>query len=170
MGALEKCRRGESDILPASAFRMLNSMKPSFALATRPPEVLKDNSQNERAWLFDTFVQPAAKGLIAQTRLDYDSSSTELNRVYPALSRMGGTMVLRDVISQTLILFFLHANCLVEARLLLCERTTLTPNDAQSWRRLAHVFDKMGEDSLAEVAHYTAWQLGIGQGGFGGPK
>lgn len=170
MGALEKCRRGDSDILPASAFRMLNSMKPSFALATRPPEVLKDNSPNERAWLFDTFVQPAAKGLIAQTRLDYDSSSTELNRVYPALSRMGGTMVLRDVISQTLILFFLHANRLVEARLLLCERTTLTPNDAQSWRRLAHVFDKMGEDSLAEVAHYTAWQLGIGQGGFGGPK
>ena len=79
-------------------------------------------------------------------------------------------MAVRDVMAQTLILFFLRAERLVEARLLLCERTTLTPNDAQAWRRLALVFDKMNERDLAEIAHYTAWQLGIGQGGFGGPK
>ena len=167
---LEKCCDGENDLRYASAFRMLDSIEPSFALATRPPEVSGDASQNERAWLFESFVKPATQGLILQTRLDFDSSSSALNRVYPVLSRMGGTMVQRDLISQTLILFFLRANRLVEARLLLCERTTLTPNDAQSWRRLASVFARMGEDTLAEVAHYTAWQLGIGQGGFGGPK
>lgn len=167
---LERCRSDEGTDLAASTLRMLSSIEPSFALATRPPEVFLEKSPSERAWLFDTFVLPVTQGLIAQTRLDYASSATEFNRVYPVLSRMGGTMVLRDVMAQTLILFFLRADRLVEARLLLCERTTLTPNDAQSWRRLALVFDKMGEDSLAEVAHYTAWQLGIGQGGFGGPK
>lgn len=168
--ALQRCQRGEGTDLTESSLRMLSSIEPSFALATRPPEVLHDIYPSERAWLFETSVQPIAQGLVAQTRLDYASSAAELNRAYPVLSRMGGTMVLRDVIAQTLILFFLRADRLVEARLLLCERTTLTPNDAQSWRRLALVFDKMGEDSLAEVAHYTAWQLGIGQGGFGGPK
>jgi Flp pilus assembly protein TadD len=59
---------------------------------------------------------------------------------------------------------------IAEAQLSLCERTALVPNDAQSWRRLASVFGRRGLEDHAKVAHYTAWQLGIGQGGFGGAK
>jgi hypothetical protein len=33
---------------------------------------------------------------------------------------------------------------------------------------LASIFGKNGDKKLADFAHYTAWQLGIGQGGFGG--
>ena len=93
---LERCRSDEGTDLAASTLRMLSSIEPSFALATRPPEVLVEKSPSERAWLFDTFVLPVTQGLLAQTRLDYASSATEFNRVYPVLSRMGGTMVLRD--------------------------------------------------------------------------
>ena len=59
---------------------------------------------------------------------------------------------------------------LADAQVALCERTALVPNDAQSWRRLASVFGRRGFEEKAKTAHYTAWQLGIGQGGFGGPQ
>jgi Flp pilus assembly protein TadD len=49
-------------------------------------------------------------------------------------------------------------------------RTSLNPQDAQAWRRLSSVFGRLGDFEKAEVAHFTAWQLGIGQGAFGGPK
>ena len=56
--------------------------------------------------------------------------------------------------------------------LICCElhRTSLNVHDSQSWRRLSAVFGRLNQLEKAEVAHYTAWQLGIGQGGFGGPK
>jgi hypothetical protein len=43
------------------------------------------------------------------------------------------------------------------------------PNDGQTWKKLGIVYRKQGLQKLAEEAEYTAWQLGIGQGGFGGP-
>ena len=49
-------------------------------------------------------------------------------------------------------------------------RTSLNPQDAQAWRRLSSVFGRLGDFEKAEVAHFTAWQLGIGQGAFGGPR
>jgi hypothetical protein len=49
-------------------------------------------------------------------------------------------------------------------------RSVLTPQDAQCWRRLATIYGQIGQEALAKQAHYTAWQLGIGQGGFGGPR
>ena len=52
----------------------------------------------------------------------------------------------------------------------LSSRTSLIPNDSQSWRRLASVYGRLGQHDMAQVANYTAWQLGIGQGGFGGPR
>lgn len=42
-------------------------------------------------------------------------------------------------------------------------------NDGQTWRRLAHIHDLQGNSKEADEARYMAWQLGIGQGGFGGP-
>ena len=44
----------------------------------------------------------------------------------------------------------------------------LVPNDGQTWKRLAMIHRARGQEKLAEEAQYTAWQLGIGQGGFGG--
>jgi hypothetical protein len=64
----------------------------------------------------------------------------------------------------------IRSDRLTEARLLLCERTALAPNDAQSWRRLVSIFSAMNMPDHAQMAQYTTWQLGIGQGGFGGPK
>lgn len=49
-------------------------------------------------------------------------------------------------------------------------RSVLVPNDAQCWRRLATLYGENGQEVLAHKAHYNAWQLGIGQGGFGGPR
>ncbi len=49
-------------------------------------------------------------------------------------------------------------------------RTILVPNDGQTWRRLAITHELFGEKKQAEEANYTAWQLGIGQGGFGGAE
>lgn len=49
-------------------------------------------------------------------------------------------------------------------------RSVLVPHDAQCWRRLATIYGQTGQEGQAKQAHYTAWQLGIGQGGFGGPK
>jgi Flp pilus assembly protein TadD len=76
----------------------------------------------------------------------------------------------RDTIHQTIIEAFLRDEQLIEAKLLLCERVSLTPNDSQSWRRLASIFGRLNQKDLSNTAHYTAWQLGIGQGGYGGPK
>lgn len=45
----------------------------------------------------------------------------------------------------------------------------LVPNDGQTWRRLSIIHRANNQHQLAEEAQYTAWQLGIGQGGFGGP-
>lgn len=46
----------------------------------------------------------------------------------------------------------------------------LVPNDAQCWRRLASIYGNSGQSVLATRAHYTAWTLGIEQGGFGGMR
>jgi hypothetical protein len=36
----------------------------------------------------------------------------------------------------------------------------LVAEDAQSWRRLASIYGKLGKQELAESANYTAWQFG----------
>lgn len=46
--------------------------------------------------------------------------------------------------------------------------TITRQNDGQTWRRLGIVHELLGEQKKAEEASYTAWQLGIGQGGYGG--
>lgn len=49
-------------------------------------------------------------------------------------------------------------------------RTVLVPNDGQTWRRLGIVHGLLGQQKESEEANYTAWQLGIGQGGYGGAE
>ena len=57
-----------------------------------------------------------------------------------------------------------------EAQVMLLHRTTIYPNEAQSWRRLSLVMYQMGHLDLANTARYTAFELGIGQGGYGGSQ
>lgn len=99
-----------------------------------------------------------------------ENTARSLNRFKRVFHRIGGTEVQRDVLAQTLIEAMLRSERWTDARLLLSERTTLTPNDAQSWRRQASVLGRMGYSELSQGAMYTSWQLGIGQGGFGGPR
>ena len=91
---------------------------------------------------------------------DFLPALHKLNSLRPALARLGGTAVQRDVVAYTLIEACMRSSRLTEARLLLCERTAMSPNEGQSWRRLASVFGRLGMQQLAEGAHYTAWQLG----------
>jgi len=84
-------------------------------------------------------------------------------------ANLGGGVLMKDSLEQTLVESFLRSNQLQEARMLLSERTAIAPNEAQSWRRMAIVLEGLGQRDAAEKAQYTAWQLGIGQGGFGGP-
>ena len=39
-------------------------------------------------------------------------------------------------------------------------RTTIYPNEAQSWRRTALLMHQLGHEELAESARYTAYELG----------
>ena len=113
---------------------------------------------------------PLVDGLLAFTEQEFFESAQIMNKLHPILHRMGGSAVIRDIMVLTLIESLLREGMLTEARLMLSHRTAIAPHEAQSWKRLSHVFHHLGHDELAEVAHYTSWQLGIGQGGFGGPK
>eukprot|EP00597_Dinobryon_sp_UTEXLB2267_P001819 CAMPEP_0170065976 /NCGR_PEP_ID=MMETSP0019_2-20121128/5846_1 /TAXON_ID=98059 /ORGANISM="Dinobryon sp., Strain UTEXLB2267" /LENGTH=365 /DNA_ID=CAMNT_0010272949 /DNA_START=742 /DNA_END=1836 /DNA_ORIENTATION=- len=79
---------------------------------------------------------------------------------------LGATSPQRDLLlRQTLTEALLRSGQLDLARLQLNQRVVLAGEDAQAWRRLAAIHGKQGRDQQAQQAHYTAWQLGIGQGG-----
>jgi cytochrome c-type biogenesis protein CcmH/NrfG len=46
----------------------------------------------------------------------------------------------------------------------------MVPGDAQTWRKLGIVYTALGELKLAEHAEYSTYQMGLGQGGFGGSR
>lgn len=169
---------GGKSTQPQPQFSKLQSIQPTFHPAACTIELsafLKaDGGRSERDWAMATCGIPVAQGLASfQDSSGGDgvaSTASLLNTHQSAVHRLGGTLALRDVIQQTLIEAMLRSEQWAEARLLLSERITLAPNDAQAWRRQASVLGRLGIKDLAEVANYTAWQLGIGQGGFGGPR
>ncbi len=152
----------------------LEAMESIFPLETRLPEHSKlTNEQKEfhdKKWLVDTCGDSIVRGLSAYCIADYNTAADILTNIMPALDRLGGGIIKRDTFKHTLVEACLRSNRLTQARLLLCERTSIAPNEAQSWRRLASVFGRTGHQQLAEAAHYTSWQLGIAQGGFGGAR
>ena len=157
----------------ASAYPLLSSMAASVSVVKRIQDASSADSAtlSDRDWALSSVVCPASQAIAAFSRHDY-ASAVDLFRSrgqQHMMRKIGGTAVQRDVIEQTVIEALLRSGRLAEAQLALCERATLAPNDAQAWRRLASVFGRNGLPDLAKVAHYTAWQLGIGQGGFGGP-
>jgi hypothetical protein len=158
---------------PAPAYPQLSAVVASVSVVKRIQEASATDSTalSDRDWALSSVASPASQAVAAFSCHDY-ASAVDLFRSrgqQHVLRKIGGTAVQRDVIEQTVIEALLRSGQLVEAQLALCERTTLAPNDAQAWRRLASVFGRNGLPDLAKVAHYTAWQLGIGQGGFGGP-
>lgn len=66
----------------------------------------------------------------------------------------------------TLMEALLRSNRLLEADSLLSQRVCLVPGDAQTWRRIATCHGRLGWEQSAQSAHYTSWELGVGQGGF----
>lgn len=57
-----------------------------------------------------------------------------------------------------------------DAQALLLHRTTIYPNEAQSWRRLGILMHHLGNVEMANMARLTSFELGIGQGGYGGSQ
>lgn len=134
----------------------------------RIPEAPSDCS--ERSWLLRSAVLPVALAMRKFLIGEYDAAFSELKATRIVWSRIGGSAISRDVIEQTMIEACMRAGRMMESRRLLSERTSLIPNDSQSWRRLAGLLAELGNEEEAKDAKYTAWQLGIGQGGFGGPR
>ena len=145
----------------------LSSLDTLFSIQSRTPESLK-SGETDYMWTMKTTIDPILQGLKDYGDEKYLNAATSLNSVRTIYNRIGGTSVQRDIIEQTFIEALLRGDANIEAKLILLERTHFTPNDAQSWRRLASLFGRSGDKKLADFAHYTAWQLGIGQGGFGG--
>jgi hypothetical protein len=125
---------------------------------------------SERVWMIRSTVAPLSIALREFMAGDYDASYERLFSTRHIWNRVGGSILTREILEQTFLECLLRRGSLIEARAFLSERTTLVPNDSQSWRRLASVFGRLGQEDEARRANYTAWQLGIGQGGFGGPK
>ena len=154
-------------------FPRLEGVQSGFPLEPRSPELQAAGSAtnvSDKQWQLASCGNDISQALLAYCHADYDRAVKTLKATSTAVSRLGGSSAQQDVIKQTLVEACLRSNRLLEARLLLCERTALAPNEAQSWRRLASVFGRMGNQQLAEAAHYTSWQLGIAQGGFGGAR
>ena len=59
----------------------------------------------------------------------------------------------------------MQADDLKSAKLLLKDRNRLAPSDAHTFRRLALILHKEGDEKAAQYASYTAYQLGLGQHG-----
>ena len=159
---------------PGPDFPKLRGVQSTFTLQTCIPElrahISRSSGGSEKLWQLRTCGESTIRAMTAFASADFSYAMTELNDMRPVMSRIGGSAVQRDAIHYTLIESCLRSDRLTEARLLLCERTVLAPNESQSWRRLASVFGQMGMPQLAKSANYTAWQLGIGQGGFGGAR
>jgi hypothetical protein len=47
-------------------------------------------------------------------------------------------------------------------------RSAKVPNDGQNWVRLSRVYNLLGDTSSEMQAQSIAYQLGVGQDGFGG--
>jgi hypothetical protein len=167
-----KARQG-NPLTPAAKYPLLSAIQPNMFVVKRIEsacdaafEILSD-----RDWARTAVTSPVCAALVAFAREDYVTAVDLFGThgQFHALRRLGGTAVQRDVLEQTTVEALLRGGRLTEAQMALCERTTLVPNDAQSWRRLASVYGRNGLPDRAKMAHYTAWQCGIGQGGFGGP-
>jgi hypothetical protein len=154
--------------------QLQKAAQPAFQIVTMGPELAQFLSTTqcggESDWAMQSVVNAVRRAVSVFNQGGQEQTANILNDMKSVLCRIGGSRVHRDVVTQTLIEAMLRSERWTDARLLLSERTALAPNDAQAWRRQASVLGRLGHQDLAAGASYTAWQLGIGQGGFGGPR
>eukprot|EP01032_Pedospumella_encystans_P009674 gene9674-11368_t len=116
------------------------------------------------------FVAPYSAAMKQFTEKRFAESNDLFMQFAPVLNLLGGTATQRELINHMCIESAYRANNTELAFYMLRERSFQVPNDAQCWRRLAGVYGHNGQEELATRAHYTAWTLGIEQGGFGGAR
>jgi tetratricopeptide (TPR) repeat protein len=144
----------------------LLSIEPSFKLNlnaySAPP------NQSECQHITSTVTIPICEALLAFTKGEYMECFHKLDVQVNAFSRL--PLMTRRLLELTHLEAAMRSGneFATEAHMLCSERVAKYPNEAQAWKRLAVVHAREGNDNEAKQAKYTAWQHGIGQGGFRG--
>lgn len=102
---------------------------------------------------------PVCEALVAFARADH---ATVVDLLWPIRRRLhtfGGSHAQRDVVQRTLLEAALRARRDDLARLLLGERTGLSPHSPYNWLGRARLADALGEAGRAAVARATATEL-----------
>ncbi|EKX63970.1 tetratricopeptide repeat protein [Streptomyces ipomoeae] len=102
---------------------------------------------------------PVCEALVAYVRADYTSVIDLLWPVRRRLHTFGGSHAQRDAVQRTLLEAALRANRDDLARLLLGERTGLSPHSPYNWLGQARLADALGEAGRAAVARARASEL-----------
>ena len=102
---------------------------------------------------------PVCEALVAYARGDHQAVVDLLWPVRRRLHTFGGSHAQRDAIQRTLLESALRARRDDQARLLLGERTGLSPHSPYNWLGQARLADSLGEAGRAAVARDTAAEL-----------
>ncbi|UUU26342.1 tetratricopeptide repeat protein [Streptomyces sp. DSM 40750] len=102
---------------------------------------------------------PVCEALVAYVRGDYASVVELLWPIRRRLHTFGGSHAQRDAIQRTLLEAAIRARRDDLARLLLGERTGLSPHSPYNWLGQARLADALGEAGRAAVARATASEL-----------
>ncbi|MER6159233.1 tetratricopeptide repeat protein [Streptomyces sp. NPDC001868] len=102
---------------------------------------------------------PVCQALAAYVREDYEAVVELLWPIRRRLNTFGGSHAQRDAIQRTLLEAALRARRDDLARLLLGERTGLSPHSPYNWLGEARLADALGEAGRAAVARDTATEL-----------
>jgi tetratricopeptide (TPR) repeat protein len=89
-----------SDICPS-----LLAMKSRTLSMSRIPESPEPTRVSDRKWAIESVSEPLSEAMLAFSRHDYDEASDRLLHITrsPILNRLGGSIVQRDIVKQTLI-------------------------------------------------------------------
>ncbi|MFE7837273.1 tetratricopeptide repeat protein [Streptomyces sp. NPDC057474] len=102
---------------------------------------------------------PVCEALVAYAREDYRAVVELLWPIRRRLQTFGGSHAQRDAIQRTLLEAAIRARRDDLARLLLGERTGLSPHSPYNWLGQARLADALGEAGRAAVARDTATEL-----------
>lgn len=157
--------------LPAAVMRdytttmypSLRKVQPALRFLSDPQTMQAQALSRQQALL------SVCQAMVHYTLEDYTSTCKLLFQGYKSgFQGIGLTAAQRSVLTATFLEALIRTDDMATAVCFFEERVALFPNDGQAWRKLGHIYRTMGRAQQADDADYTAWQLGIGQGGFGG--